>query len=160
MFALFSRRVAFHGSSARTVLVEHLENRQLLSVSSIAADVLSIDSRPPMAAEATSIVRIRGTFTGKYVIGGKKEPLVFDVTKCTHTGHFTGTVTFTLGSKNYPATLKGVIHSNLHLDITFSGDGFSGSMTGIASHTGGSFAGDYTVTGGLNTTGTYKAAKA
>jgi hypothetical protein len=159
MFALFSRRIA-STSSVRTFQVETLENRQFLSVSSIASDVLTLDARTPMAAESTSIVRIRGIYSGKYNIKGVKEPLTFEVTKCTHTGHFTGTVQFTLGSHNYIATLKGVIRSNLHLDISFNGGSFTGTMTGIASHTGGSFAGDYTVTGAINTSGTYHAAKA
>ena len=90
----------------------------------------------------------------------EKIPLEFDITHFTHTGHFGGEVFVTDKSGSAGATItSGVIHSNRHMDIDFSNSDFGGTFVAIASHTGGSFNGHFTVTGSVKDTGTFNAAK-
>ena len=124
-------------------------------------DALAASFNSGFVTESVKIVKLEGSFAGHYVDNLTGEHVLsFDITHCTHTGHFTGTATFTNSKGKFPSDVTGVIRSNHHLDLTFVGTGFSGSMTGIASHTGGSFGGDFkSITDGVHSSGTYKVAK-
>ena len=142
-----------------------------MSGSSIAADVLQLTpsgqsdtefkAEGVIVPETAKLVKIEGTYKGHYV-GAKlgKNTLEFDITHFTHTGHFGGGVFINSKDGSTAATItSGVIHSNRHLDIIFSNKAVSGTFIAIASHTGGSFIGHFTVTGSVKDTGTFNAAK-
>ncbi len=173
MSSLFSRRVKSISVTKDPIQLESLEGRRLLSTSSLAADILSIESDPttktitipPIASivpATAKIVKIEGTYTGHYV-GEKlgKNALQFDITHFTHTGHFKGFVFIDSKSGNAATTItSGVVHSNRHVDIAYSeAKVVSGTFVGIASHTGGRFNGHFTVTGAVKDSGTFNAGK-
>jgi hypothetical protein len=165
-FAFFSRRPQ-SPREGTTSPFESLESRRLLSASSIAVDVLQLTPDDSVKTEsvivplAVKLVKIEGTYLGHYV--GKhlgKNTLQFDITHFTHTGHFKGSVI--VGSKSgatAASITSGVIHSNRHMDIDFSNNAYHGTFVAIASHTGGSFNGTFTVSGVVSDTGTFNAAK-
>jgi hypothetical protein len=176
MFALLSRRATSRVPFAHSFHIEQLETRRLLSASVVSLIGLDdggdvVDRHDPPTALSASvsasieplaakIVKLEGTFNGHYFSTTTGEhPLKFSITHCTHTGHFVGVATFTNAAGKFPADVTGVIRSNFHLDLTFIGSGFQGTMTGISTHTGGAFSGDYTVTGDVTGHGTYKVAK-
>jgi hypothetical protein len=133
----------------------------------MAADVLGLTPPDSLKVESViqplsiALVKIEGTYNGHYV--GKhigKGTLQFDITHFTHTGHFQGFVFVSNSSGSTTATITtGVVHSNRHVDIDASNKKLSLAFVGIASHTGGSFAGTFTVSGAANDTGTFNAAK-
>ena len=151
---------------AHPAAVESLEGRRFLSQSSIAADVLDLGSAAASQTLSTlsvQPVKIEGTYSGHFVsehLG--KSTLVFTITHDTHTGHFVGTAVINARSVGtLTGTIKGVVKVNKHTDVTFTGDGFTGTFIGTASHTGGSFYGSYAVSGkGVSDTGTYHVGKA
>jgi hypothetical protein len=168
MFSLFSRRVKSISVTKKSIQLEPLEGRRMLSVSSIADDVLQITSDDQFKTEAVivpataKIVKIEGTYVGHY--DGKKlgkHTLQFDITHFTHTGHFKGNVFIgtTSGGTTAAAITSGVVHSNRHVDITYANNAFNGTFVGIASHTGGSFNGHFTVTGAVKDSGTFNVGK-
>ena len=146
---------------------ESLESRRLLSASSVAADVLQLTPDDSVRTEsfivplAVTLVKIEGTYLGHYV--GKhlgKDTLQFNITHFTHTGHFKGSVIVgSTSGATAAAITSGVIHSNRHMDIEFSNNAYHGTFIAIASHTGGSFNGTFTVGGVVSDTGTFNAAK-
>jgi hypothetical protein len=167
MSSLFSHRLKSRSVTTRAIPFEPLEGRRFLSVSSIAADVLQVTSDNQFKTEAVvapataKLVKIEGAYVGHYV--GKKlgkNPIEFQITHFTHTGHFKGNVFIASKSGDTEATItSGVVHSNRHVDIVYANNILSGTFVGIASHTGGSFNGHFTVTGSVKDSGTFNAGK-
>jgi hypothetical protein len=115
----------------------------------------------PITTLATKLLKLEGAFSGHYTSTTTgTHAITFDITSCTHTGHFTGTAEFTNDQGKFPATVKGAISASHHIDLSYSGADFSGTMTGNATHTNGSFSGDYANTTGPVSHGTYHVAKA
>lgn len=168
---MFSRSSAPQSHIAnRSVLVESLEGRRLMSASSIGADVLDLDASGnaqdfvPMnfVTESTKLLKIEGTFVGHYISNNyPKNTLTFYITKCTHTGHFTGSVAIDSQIGTLMGSVSGKVLASKHVSISVSGKAINGTFTGTASHTGGSFYGSYSVSGkGFSDTGTYHVGKA
>jgi hypothetical protein len=110
-------------------------------------------------SELVKLPVIKGDLVGTYKIGSHKFPLSLVVTSHTHTGHFSGTMIIRTGSGDQTAGFSGKVTSALHVHIDFAGNGFSGTLTGATTHTGGQISGSFSVTGDFNGTGTYKVFK-
>ena len=107
----------------------------------------------------TKLPPIRGNFVGSYKNADGKFPMSLTVLTHTHTGHFTGEAGFGSSSGTAPAAFTGKVASNLHVHIDFSNSKFSGTLTGLTTHTGGQISGSYSVTGSVKGTGTFKVIK-
>lgn len=154
----------------RSVRVESLEGRRLFSASSVSADVLGLDepaNTQDFAAlnfvtESTKLVKIEGTYVGHIQSEHYgKGTATFNITHDTHTGHFVGSVQLTASGSTIVLSVSGKILSSHHVSIAVSsGSKESGTFSGTASHTGGSFYGSYSISGVINDTGTYHVGKA
>ena len=151
--------------------IEPLENRRLLSGTTVGADVLGLDdsagarsfAASGLVVQSVALVKIEGTFSGHYVSSNYgKNTLTFVITHDTHTGHFVGTLTVATPGGTLTGSAKGVIRTDKHVSISISGPQITGTFTGNASHTGGSFYGSYSVKvgGKINDQGTYHVGKA
>jgi hypothetical protein len=146
--------------------IEALENRRLFSASSSMTTMLpslvnAASSGTVRAAGATvHYTKLKGTYSGSYTRDGHTYTFTAKVSQFTHTGHFNGTITIggtPIGSVN--ATFTGRIRTNRHFTINFSGTGFSGTLVGQASHTGGHLKGTYTISGLVNASGPFDVGK-
>jgi hypothetical protein len=160
---------------SRLPMCEPLEGRTLLSGAMMMPMMPSIGSvvagdktaNPPAVSIATSssgkltYTKVKGTYRGTYTRGGHTYNFVIQSTQFTHTGHFSGTVNVSgvpvVGTVN--ATFTGRIRTNRHFTVNFSGTGFSGTLVGVASHTGGHLTGTYTITGLVNDSGPFDIGK-
>ena len=165
---MFGRSFSARGKSHivnRSVQIESLEGRRLLSAASIDSDVLGLDSGAdthdftPLSfvTESVKLLKIEGTFLGHIQSAHYgKGTISFNITHATHTGHFTGTAEVTANGTTVPLEASGKITASKHVSISVSdGSKESGEFSGTASHTGGSFYGSYSVTGTIKDTGTY-----
>src|SRR4051812_13679477 len=146
-------------------LVESLESRQLFAAAAPAALLPSLVSAGGgsvnVAHGKLSYTRIKGTYSGNYTRDGHTYHFVIKSTQFTHTGHFSGTITVSgvpvIGTVN--GTFTGRIRTNRHFTVEFKGSGFTGTLVGVASHTGGHLTGTYTVKGLINSSGPFDVGK-
>src|SRR5689334_12790793 len=147
---------------------ETLEDRRLFSAAAGAAMTQAMPSHLFSAADGSlhaggatiHYTKLHGTYSGTYTKSGHSYTFTLKVSQFTHTGHFSGTLTVAgtpVGSVT--AALSGRITPTRQFFINFSGTGFSGTLTGQASHTGGHLKGTYTVNGLINASGPFEVGK-
>jgi len=165
MFAkLFSRgrSASTRVPAPRFALLEPLESRSLLSVSSMGIGLTDQQVSPfptGQIAETTraSFVALAGrTYSGSYTGTQGTASLSITFVTFTHTGHFTGTFVADLpvvGSQG--GTFAGRVTTTRHLFVTVTGTGFSGDLTAYATHTGKIITGTYNLSGVVTDSGSF-----